>query len=109
MPDSTTEIAALLREIRDLLLPVADAYRDEYVRRQAHREEQRLTAVTELLSTDKKRMGWKLADGSRTQTEIAKASGMDAGYASKFFKALRELDAIEGEKPKRTVEVKLRA
>jgi len=96
MADSTTETVALLREIRDLLLPVADAYRDEYERRQA---------VRAALSTDKRREAWKLADGTRTQREIAKALKMDEGGTSKFFKSLRELGAIDGENPKRTTEV----
>lgn len=30
MPEPTTQMVELLREIRDLLLPVADAYRDDY-------------------------------------------------------------------------------
>jgi hypothetical protein len=87
------------------VLPVADAYRDEYERRQAEREERRINAIKGLFSTDKRREAWKLADGSRTQREIAKAVKMDEGGTSKFFKALRELGAIEGENPKKTLEV----
>jgi hypothetical protein len=109
MPEPTTEMVALLREIRDLLLPVADAYRDEYERREAEREEQRLKTLKALLSTDKKKKAWKLADGSHTQAEIGKSAGIDSGNTSRFFKSLRELNAVEGERPKRTVEVKIDA
>ncbi|MFN2587795.1 MAG: hypothetical protein ABR613_06745 [Actinomycetota bacterium] len=104
MPDPTTEMVGLLREIRDLLLPVADAHRDEYERRQAEREERRIEAIRAALSTPKRREAWTLADGTRTQREIAKAAQMDEGGTSKFFKSLRELGAIEGENPKRTLE-----
>lgn len=107
MPEPTTEMVALLREIRDLLLPVADAYRDEYDRREAEREERRVQALKALFWTDKKKKAWKLADGSHTQAEIGKAAGMDSGSTSRFFKSLRELNAVEGERPKRTVEVKI--
>ena len=109
MPEPTTEMVVLLREIRDLLLPVADAYRDEFERREAEREEQRLQALKALLSTDKKKKAWRLADGSRTQAEIGKTAAMDSGNTSRFFKSLRELNAVEGERPKRTVEVKIDA
>lgn len=105
MPDHTGEMVALLREIRELLIPVADAYQDEYARRQSEREEQRLSEIRGMLSTEKRREAWELADGTKTQREIAKAVRIDEGGASKLFKALRELGAIEGENPKRTLEV----
>ena len=105
MPEPTTEMIGLLREIRDLLLPVSDAYRDEYERRQEQREEERLAAIRASLSTEKRREAWKLADGTRTQREIAKSVKMDEGGASKFFKTLRDLGAIEGDNPTRRIEV----
>jgi hypothetical protein len=109
MADPTSVMVGLLKEIRDLLLPVSDAYRDEYEKRQAEREEKRLEAIRAQMSTDKRKNAWDLADGSRTITAIAKSAGMDSGGASRFFKALRELDAVEGERPKRTLEVKFDA
>src|SRR5689334_17899287 len=60
-----TEIRDLLAEIRELLRPVADAHQDEYARREAEREEQRVEAITALISTDKRKKAWALADGSR--------------------------------------------
>src|SRR5947209_14107751 len=90
------EIRELLVEIRDLLLPVADAYRDEYEKRLAERENQRRTEVSGLLNNPKRARAWALADGSRSQAEIAKQAGMDAADASRFFKRLRELKAITG-------------
>jgi DNA-binding MarR family transcriptional regulator len=91
------EIRDLLVEIRDLLLPVADSYRPAYERRQA---------IRALLSTDKRRNAWALANGEITQREIAKKAGMDEGGASRFVKELRELGAIgEGPNPKREIDV----
>lgn len=108
MPDPTIDATVeLLKEIRDLLLPVADAYRDEYERRQAEREEKRIAEIKALLSTDKRRKAWALADGTRTISRIAKEAGSDSGGASRFFAALRRLDAVEGEKPRRKVEVEI--
>lgn len=108
MADSETliEIRDLLREIRDLLRPVADAHQDEYERRQAVREEQRLDAIRALLSSDMRKKAWKLADGTRNQTAIAKESGMTQGNTSTFLKRLRELGAVTGSPtPKRTLDV----
>jgi hypothetical protein len=97
VPDTLVEIRDLLDEIRDLLRPVADAYRPAY--------EQRL-AIRALLSTDKRKKAWALANGELTQREIAKKTGMDEGGASRFFKELRELGAIgAGPNPKRAVDV----
>lgn len=90
MPEPTTEMVALLREIRDLLLPVADAYRDEYERREAEREEQRLQALKALLSTDKKKRlgGSPTARARRPRSEkqrrstLATRAGFSSPYAS---------------------------
>lgn len=107
MTDNTLiEIRDLLADIRDLLRPVADAHQDEYDRRQAAREEQRLAAIQSLLSSDKRKKAWRLADGTRKQTAIAKESGMTPGNTSTLFKSLRELGAVtDSPTPSRTVEV----
>lgn len=108
MADPTlVEVRELLAEIRDLLLPVADAYRDEYERRLAEREAKRLTAVRTLLSSEKRSRAWELSDGTRTQREIAKLAGMDEGGTSRFFKSLRDLKAIaDSPNPLKIVEIK---
>lgn len=104
--DTLIEIRDLLGDIRDLLRPVADAHQDEYDRRQAERGEQGLVAIRALLSSDKRKKAWKLADGTRNQTAIAKESGMTKGNTSTFFKSLRELGAVsDSPTPSRTVEV----
>lgn len=101
-----TEIRDLLVEIRELLQPVADAHQDAYDARQTEREEQRVAAIRAVLSTDKRKKAWALADGTRTQREIAKKAGMDQGGASRFFATLRELDAVsDSSNPERTMEV----
>jgi hypothetical protein len=102
--DTLIEIRDLLGEIRNLLLPVADAHRDEYDRRQAVRDQERLDAIRALLSSDKRKKAWALADGTRNQTAIAKQSGMTKGNTSTFFKSLRELNAVtDSATPMRTV------
>jgi hypothetical protein len=103
---ATSEILEVLKDIRELLRPVADAHQDAYDQRQAEREAARLEAVRAQMSSDKRRQAWKLADGTRTQREIARAVSMDEGGASRFFKNLRDLGALTDDaNPTRAVEV----
>lgn len=102
---SDPEVLDLLREIRDLLLPVSDAYDDAYQRRELERLQARIEAIRRLLSTDKRRAAWDLADGSRNQADIVRRSGLAKGSTSVLFKELRELGAVSSdEKPTRLVE-----
>jgi hypothetical protein len=96
---------ALLMEIRDLLVPIADHYRDEYEERVAARRAAVISRVREMISTPKRRAAWDLADGSLSQREISKRSGLSEGATSQLFKALRELGVVEGDVPRRTTEV----
>jgi hypothetical protein len=96
---------ALLSEIRDLLVPIADHYRGEYEERQAARRAAVVAKVKEMIATPKRRAAWDLADGTLSQREISKRSTLAEGATSVLFKALRELGAVEGEIPRRTMEV----
>lgn len=105
---ATTEILEVLKDIRELLRPIADAHQDAYDQRQAEREVTRLEAIRAQLSSDKRRQAWKLADGTQTQRQIARAVSMDEGGASRFFKSLRDLGALTDDtNPKRAVEVQV--
>jgi hypothetical protein len=104
--DTLKEIRDLLVEVRDLLRPVADAHQEAYDRREAAREEERNAAIQALLSTDKRKKAWALMDGTRTQSEIVKGSGMTQSGVSMFLKSLRELGAVDdSSKPARKVDV----
>jgi hypothetical protein len=95
--DTLIEIRDLLAEIRDLLLPVADAHTSDYRKRES---------VRAALSSESRKKAWMLADGSRTQSELVKESGMDQGNMSKFFKNLREIGAmVDTPNPTRVIEV----
>jgi hypothetical protein len=94
----------LLGQIRDLLVPISDSYQEEYEERQAARLRARKGKLIDLLSTSTRRKAWDLADGQRTQREISKQAGLDEGATSKLFKSLRELGAVDGTNPKRTLE-----
>lgn len=96
---------ALLTEIRNLLIPIADHYRDEYEARQAARRAEVVAKVRALIDTPKRRAAWDLADGTTSQREISRRSTLSEGGTSSFFKALRELGAVEGDVPRRTMEV----
>ena len=98
------EVRDLLREVRDLLVPVAGAHKEAYERQVAVERHQAL--VRAQLSTPKRRAAWDLSDGTRTQRQVAQQSGMDEGGASRFFKSLRELHALtEAANPTRALEV----
>jgi hypothetical protein len=96
---------ALLREIRDLLVPIADHYRPEYEARQAEQRAALKKTVAAMVSSGRRRAAWDLADGKRSQREISQQSGLDEGATSKLFKTLRELGVVTGTNPKRTIEI----
>jgi|SRR4051812_16799151 hypothetical protein len=77
------EQTELLREMRDLLLVIAEpalAKRDEKFRQ----------ALLDFVGKSKpKAKAVYLMDGTRTQSEIKNQSGMDHGNLSRFLKALR--------------------
>jgi hypothetical protein len=101
-----SEEIKLLREIRDLMVVIADAYRDDYEQRQSARQERRINAIRSLVnSSPKRRKVWDLADGKTSQRDLAKAAGMDEGGASRYFKSLRELGAIDGALPLRVLSI----
>ena len=83
-----TEDTELLREIRDLLLVMAEpalAKRDERLRE----------VLVEIVGKSKARAkAVLLMDGSRPQTTIKKESGIDQGDLSRSVKALREANLI---------------
>lgn len=95
----------LLRDIRDLLVPIEAHYRPEYEATKAAERRKLVATVADMVSSPKRKAAWKLADGSRTQRQISQQSTLDEGSTSKLFKALRELGAIvDKPNPTRTVE-----
>lgn len=83
-----TEDTELLREIRDLLLVMAEpalAKRDERLRE----------ALLEIVGNSKaKAKAVLLMDGSRAQATIKKESGIDAGALSRCVKELRAAELV---------------
>lgn len=97
MGDKDSDELHLLREIRDLLRPIADHYRPGFERREAIR--------ALIGSSATRRKAWRLFDGHLVQREIATRSGMDEGNMSRYVKALREAGAVTGDPPQRAEEV----
>ncbi len=91
------EQTELLREIRDLLVLIAEpalAKRDESMR----------AALLELAGRGKaKRNAILLMDGARARPAICKESGIDAGDLSRLIKALREKGLIGADDPPKLV------
>jgi hypothetical protein len=96
--DDQTE---LLREMRDLLLVIAEpalAKRDERLR----------ASLFEIVGKSKARAkAVLLMDGSRNQTTICKAAPIDAGLLSRFVKDLRAkaLIAADDKQPKLIISI----
>ncbi|WP_311029414.1 hypothetical protein [Mesorhizobium koreense] len=92
------ENTSLLREIRDLLLLLAEpaiAKRDERLRE----------ALRQVVGKSKRKAdAVALMDGTRSQVEIRKECGVDAGDLSRLVKAMREggLIGVGDEQPKLT-------
>jgi hypothetical protein len=95
--DEDSEQLQLLREIRDLLRPVADHFQKDYDLRQ------KVRAIVN--SSPPRRKAWDLIDGVLVQRDLHEQAGMDQGNLSKYLKALRHLGAISGDPPTRTIEV----
>ncbi len=83
-----SEDTEILREIRDLLRLVAEpalAKRDERLR----------ASLQKVVGKSKQKAGAViLMDGTRSQADIRKASGMDDGNLSRLVKALRTAELI---------------
>lgn len=83
------EDTELLREIRDLLLVMAEP-------ELAKRDEKRRADLRTIVGKSKaKTKAVLLMDGSRSQSAIKRESGIDAGELSRFVKALREASLTE--------------
>lgn len=92
------EDTEILREIRDLLRLLAEpalAERDKVLR---------ATILDVVGKSQRKADAVVLMDGTRSQAEIRKESGIDAGDLSRLLRALRDASLIEeDEKQLRTV------
>ena len=83
------EDTELLREIRDLLLVIAEP-------ELAKRDEKRRADLKAIVGKSKaKAKAALLMDGSRSQSDIKRESGIDPGELSRFVKALREAALTE--------------
>lgn len=96
-----SEEIKLLREMRDLLLVIAEpalAKRDERLRE----------SLGQIVGkSEKTAAAVRLMNGERSQRQIIKECGIDAGNLSRCVKALREAGLIEkeGENPKLLITV----
>jgi len=87
---SNDEVVKLLREVRELLIPISDAFRGDY------EERLRILAfLEEVVNTAERRRVYPLMDGLRTQAEIAKKARVSAAMVSRFVPPLSEADLID--------------
>jgi hypothetical protein len=87
---SNDEITRLLREIRDLLVPVSDAFQGEYEGRLRI-----LALIEEVINTPERRRAYPLMNGLRTQAEIAAEAGVSPAMVSRFVPPLLAVELID--------------
>lgn len=91
MTDKThQQIVALLKEIRDLLIPVSDEYRAAYEEREAVH-----ARIAAIINTPQRRAIYELMNGSKTQVEIAERAGVTQGTVSRFISTAAENGLVE--------------
>jgi hypothetical protein len=84
------EILRLLREIKDLLIPISDEYRDAYEQREAIRAD-----LAGVVNTPARVRMYELMNGARTQVEIAEQAGVTQGAVSRFISTAVESNLLE--------------
>jgi len=90
MPEVEERIVEVLEEIRDLLRPVAEAYRDDYEERRRVGE-----LLRQVVRGGKREHMYRLMNGARTQTDMAQEAGVHPSSVSRFVDDLSDADLIE--------------
>lgn len=88
--EANEAILALLREIRDLLIPISDEYRAGYEEREAVRR-----VIEEIIDTPERKRMYELMNGARTQMQIAEGAGVAQGTVSRFISDLADNDLVD--------------
>jgi hypothetical protein len=91
----------LLTQIRDLMHVMAEP-------QLAKRDAKARASLRQLVGTSSKRADtFALMDGTRSQADLVKATGIDAGNLSRFVKALGEAKLVgaDSKRPKATLNV----
>lgn len=89
MAEVQHRILEALEEIRELLRPVAEAYRDDYEERRRVGE-----LLSQLVRGEKRKHMYRLMNGARTQTDIAQEVGVHPSSVSRFVDDLSDADLI---------------
>lgn len=87
--EDASKIIRLLEEIRDLLIPVSDAFRPTYEERQ-----KTMLLLQGIVSSREREKMYALMDGKRSQAEIAKEAGVTQAAVSQFISTLVENDLV---------------
>jgi DNA-binding MarR family transcriptional regulator len=86
------EILTLLREIRDLLVPIAEEYRPKYEQRQTV-----VRTMYKIISSKQRMRMYELMDGTQSQTDIAEKIGVEPSTVSRFVQVLKKNNLVEVE------------
>jgi DNA-binding MarR family transcriptional regulator len=95
--DSSDDILKVLREMRDLLVPISACFEEQFAEIQRQQLGTKLEELEALLTTDERRNVFPLLfDPSHlSQTAIAKEAGTTQPTVSRFVKLLLDRDLID--------------
>ncbi len=88
--EANEEIIGLLAEIRDLLIPISDEFREAYEERR-----RKVRLLEGAVNTIQRRKMYMAMNGKKTQTDIAQEVGVTQGTVSRFISALADQGLVD--------------
>lgn len=96
MTDSSSDILKVLKEVRDLLVPISACFQEQYAEIQRQRSGEKLEELEVLLTPVRRRILPLLFDSRHlSQVEIAKEAKTTQPTVSRFISELLERGLIE--------------
>lgn len=96
MVDGSDDQLELLRQIRDLLMPIASHYRPEYEERQAQERRAKAEQLPQVVRGKQARAACLLMDGTNDQAAIRRNTSIGSGNLSVMVSRLEDQGMLEG-------------
>ena len=93
------DLVLVLTQIRDLLIPIASHYRGEFEEKIKQERVARQMLLAKKVVGSQSRQACLLMDGSLSQAEISRLSGMSSGNLSRLVRELNESLLLEKDSP----------
>jgi hypothetical protein len=91
------QVVDLLTQIRDLLIPIESHYHQEYEDKVKQQSQTMQLLLAKKVTGAQSRKAILLMDGTRTQAEISKASGVSSGNLSRLVRELGDAHLLKDE------------